>query len=339
VDHEHIAAVIRAVAQDDAATILEIVGELAAQARDLETVLSELAEALHRISLVQIAPGYQDPERSDWDSIAQLAEMLSPEDSQLYYQIAVQGGRDLGIAPDPRTGLEMTLLRMLAFRPAEPASSGNTNLAQGSVKTAGNESVSGTGTSRVASATDRQNSPSPEPAKPETTTQSTRESLAEPTHTGDLELVSAGREAQPINREDKKPELDSGAGKDSEDWHGLLGNLELAGPVKELARNIQLESKSGDRWEFLIPDTVRHLGSKAMVQKLETALSSQLGHPVNLALHTASKPVATPAVVGENASRQRMNEAERAIDQDSTVRDLKDQFGATIIEDSVQPLQ
>jgi len=339
VDHEHIAAIIRAVAQDDASTILEIVGELAAQARDLENVLSELAEALHRISLVQIAPGYQDPERSDWDSIVQLAEMLSPEDSQLYYQIAVQGGRDLGIAPDPRTGLEMTLLRMLAFRPAQPVSSGNTNLEQGSVKTAGNEPMSSAGTSRVASAADQQSTPGPEPAKPETTTQNTGQSLAEATHTGDLLLAPADQEPPLIEREDQQSVPGSGAGKDSEDWHGLLGNLELAGPVKELARNIQLESKSGDRWEFLIPDTVRHLGSKAMVQKLESALSSQLGHPVNLALHTASEPVATPAVVGEKAVRQRMNEAERAIDQDSTVRDLKDQFGATIIEDSVQPLQ
>ncbi len=307
VDHEHIVSIIEAIAQNNAGTILEIVAELAAQARDLETVLSELAETLHRVSLVQIAPEYKDPERSDWDSIVRLAEQLSPEDAQLFYQIAIQGARDLGIAPDPRTGLEMSLLRMLAFRPVKPGQAGGASTPKSEVKAAAKALPASAEASRVA-----------------------RPSVSKP-----VDEVSPGPQQQQelLQVSPDKP------AKDPEDWHGLLPRLDLSGPVKELARNIQLESKSGDRWQFLIPDTVRHLGSDAMVLKLQTALSSQLGHPVDLALHTANEPVVTPAVVGEEAALQRMNEAELAIEQDPTVKALKERFGAEVVEDSVQPLQ
>lgn len=272
VDHAHVAALIRSVARGEADPLLEIVAELFAQARNLESVLSELGEALHRVCLVQLAPGYEDPERSDWESIVQLAEVLTPEDAQLFYQIAIQGGRDLGMAPDPRTGLEMTLLRMLAFRPAE----------------------------------------APETPKAETDAPKAAETVTSPA---------------------------AASAAEGEEWHGLLPRLELSGPVRELARNIQLESRSGDRWQFLIPDSVRHLGSASVVQKLQSALASQLGHPVSLALHTASEPVPTPAVLGEQATLEKLSDAERAIEQDPTVQALKERFGARLIEDSVQPLQ
>jgi len=321
VDHEHVASIINAVASEDAPTLLEIVAELAAQARDLESVLTEIAEVLHRVCLVQCAPGYKDPERSDWDSVVSLAEKLSPEDAQLFYQIAVQGARDLGIAPDPRTGLEMTLLRMLAFRPVQAGAAGNSNDVPLSKKVSTKLVADSSGSSIAAKPPDSETTVI-EPASATST--------SDPAAPG----LFAPQQEQP-SRQVSMP----GFEKDPEDWHGLLPRLELDGPVKELARNIQLESKSGNHWQFLIPDTARHLGSEAMVQKLQTALSTQLGHPVDLAVHTATEAVATPAVVSEKATRQRMTEAERSIEQDPTVRALKERLGAEIVEDSVQPLQ
>ena len=124
IDHVHIAAIIEALGNSDATSILNIVNDLVTQSRNLETALDELAEAMHRIALIHAAPDFRDPERGDWDSLIEFAKTISPEDAQLYYQIAISGRRDLGIAPDPRTGLEMTLLRMLAFKPAEAGSAG-----------------------------------------------------------------------------------------------------------------------------------------------------------------------------------------------------------------------
>jgi DNA polymerase-3 subunit gamma/tau len=91
VDHAHVASMISALASGDAEALLAIVEELVAQSRDLETVLLSLAEVLHRVTLVQCAPGYRDPERSDWDAIVDLGQLISAEDAQLFYQIAIKG--------------------------------------------------------------------------------------------------------------------------------------------------------------------------------------------------------------------------------------------------------
>ena len=126
---------------------------------------------------------------------------------------------------------------------------------------------------------------------------------------------------------------------DEHDWSSLQSNLELSGPAREFARNIQLESIDDNRWEFLVPDTLLHLGSEKVVQSLRSALASRLGHPVKLHLHSASEPVKSVASAAEQARMNRMSEAERAIDEDPTVKGIKKKFGAKIVPDSIQPIQ
>lgn len=111
---------VEALAKLDARAVMAEVARLAETGLDFTEVLRELLSLFHRIALAQQLPetAEQDEER-DW--ILARAEALSPEDVQLYYQIALLGQRDLPLAPDPRTGLEMVLLRMLAFRPVEMA--------------------------------------------------------------------------------------------------------------------------------------------------------------------------------------------------------------------------
>ncbi len=119
----------------------------------------------------------------------------------------------------------------------------------------------------------------------------------------------------------------------------MQASLELSGAAREFARNLQLESADENRWRFLVPDTLKHLGSDSVVQSLQSALSNRIGHAVILDLHTASEPVKSVAAAAERAEINRMTEAERAIEEDSTVQDIKKKFGAKIIPDSIQPLQ
>ncbi|MEE4173868.1 MAG: DNA polymerase III subunit gamma/tau [Xanthomonadales bacterium] len=299
VDHEHVVRLVEALASTDAEALLEIVRDLAAQSRKLDLVLDALAEALHRIGLVQLAPGYRDPERSDWESLESLAESLSPEDVQLYYQIAIQGKRDLGLAPDPRTGLEMTLLRMLAFRPAGAAAA---------------PVPAGGKADRSAS------SPPSSPARPKAKAvkASAKESAAAPVATP----------AEPLDR-----------GGEAPDWHRVYDALELAGPVRELARNLHLDSCRDGRWRFHIPEDLKYLGSDALVQQLQSAMRAQLGQAVEVAVKPVRQVVASPAAASEAMDLRQRSDAEIAIDQDPTVRALKERFGARIDEDSIQPLQ
>jgi len=90
---------------------------LAEQAPDFAAALQELLSLLHRIALLQMVPDALDDSTGDRAQIESLAGRLTPEDVQLYYQIGLVGQRDLPLAPDPASGFEMVLLRMLAFRP------------------------------------------------------------------------------------------------------------------------------------------------------------------------------------------------------------------------------
>jgi DNA polymerase-3 subunit gamma/tau len=127
IDRGHVGRLIDALARADGSALLSEVKELDRDAPDYDRALIELAAFLQRIAIVQIVPeaALQD-EEFDADSLTRLAQAISPEDVQLYYQIALNGRRDLSVAPDPRLGFEMTLLRMLAFRPDSAAIHGNT---------------------------------------------------------------------------------------------------------------------------------------------------------------------------------------------------------------------
>ena len=112
---------LQALARMDAAALLQEVGRIHELTPDFGGLLQELLGFLHRIALFQQVPATlarDDPER---EILETLARELTPEDVQLYYQIALMGQADLPLAPDPRTGMEMVLLRMLAFRPLEVA--------------------------------------------------------------------------------------------------------------------------------------------------------------------------------------------------------------------------
>ena len=86
-------------------------------APDFEGALDELISLIHRVAIAQIAPEAIDNSWGDAQRVGQIAGSITAEDAQLFYQIALNGKRDIALAPDPRSGFEMILLRMLAFRP------------------------------------------------------------------------------------------------------------------------------------------------------------------------------------------------------------------------------
>ncbi|WP_312368287.1 DNA polymerase III subunit gamma/tau [Stenotrophomonas sp.] len=116
VDRTQVAAMLDALAEGDGARLLQVVATLADFSPDWSGVLDALAEGLHRIQVQQLVPGTEVPGEGV-DAVA-FAQRLRPEVVQLWYQMALGGRRDLHLAPSPRAGFEMTVLRMLAFRPA-----------------------------------------------------------------------------------------------------------------------------------------------------------------------------------------------------------------------------
>ncbi|MBI0328251.1 DNA polymerase III subunit gamma/tau [Burkholderia plantarii] len=117
-DQTYMVRLLDAIASSDGPEILAIADEMALRSLSFSTALQDLAGLLHRIAWAQFAPASVLDEWPEAADLRRFAEALSPEQVQLYYQIATVGRGELGLAPDEYAGFTMTLLRMLAFAPA-----------------------------------------------------------------------------------------------------------------------------------------------------------------------------------------------------------------------------
>ncbi len=118
-DRAQVFGIVEALVARDAKKVLACIEELDERAPDYRDVLADLAAVLQKLALLQAVPDLQLDEAEDIETYKRLAGALTPEDAQLFYQIAIVGRRDLELAPDVRGGFEMVLLRMLAFGMAD----------------------------------------------------------------------------------------------------------------------------------------------------------------------------------------------------------------------------
>src|SRR5437016_3521141 len=149
ISRDHVLRIAQLLAEADGAALVSCARSLEEFAPDYAQVLDELAALLVRVGLRQAVSDYEGDELYAPELLERLARALSPEDVQLFYQTAIIGRRDLPLAPDPRTGFEMTLLRMIAFRPAGESGVTRTPAAEPAARAAA--SAAGAGSPSAAS--------------------------------------------------------------------------------------------------------------------------------------------------------------------------------------------
>ncbi len=121
IDRQHVSALLKLLATGDAQGLLSAVAGIDEQFPDYARLLDDLSRSLQRIAVYQVVGTTNSEDELTEDELADLSKQIAPEDVQLFYQTALLGRRDLHLAPDPRSGVEMTLLRMLAFQPPQAA--------------------------------------------------------------------------------------------------------------------------------------------------------------------------------------------------------------------------
>ena len=119
IDQDYLFKLLDGLAQQDIRAMLAVAGEMESRSLSFDSALQDLATLLHQISLAQSAPEALGADLPERERILQLAQQFDAEELQLHYQIALHGRRDLPLAPDEYAGFSMSLMRMLAFRPAE----------------------------------------------------------------------------------------------------------------------------------------------------------------------------------------------------------------------------
>ncbi|MDR9837376.1 DNA polymerase III subunit gamma/tau, partial [Herbaspirillum huttiense] len=123
-DQSYLIRILDALAVQDGAALLGVADDMATRSLSYNAALQDLGTLLHQIALAQAVPAALADDLPNREDILRLSAQFSPEHVQLFYQIAVHGRNELGLAPDEYAGFSMTLLRMLAFRPVSASASG-----------------------------------------------------------------------------------------------------------------------------------------------------------------------------------------------------------------------
>ena len=327
VDRTRVGAVLAALAAGEGQALLDEVAALADFSPDWGGVLDAMAEALHRIQVRQLVPAAEV--ESDGVDIDTIAAQVRPEVVQLWYQMALQGRRDIGLAPSPRAGFEMTALRMLAFRPAEGGATQPEKPAIASAR--GPEAARAALESAPAKPAPIMSRPLPpvaldNPAAPE-------RPVAPPVPASRIE-VTAPPPATPRASVAADIEIDAGR------WLDLVDRCDLRGPVRELAAHAAFVACANGTLRLALSAEDDHLRSPALIKALADALSAQLGGPVQLKFETGK--AANAETMHARNARQRDEKqaaAEEAFLGHPDVQRLMQQQGAKLVPDSIRPFE
>jgi DNA polymerase-3 subunit gamma/tau len=316
-----IIALLQALAETNVHQLLTIVTELNDLSADFKHVLEQLIQQLHQLALIQFDAKINND--TNQEVLTQLSKTMSVEDVQLYYQLALMGQRDLNLAPSPKAGMEMVLLRMVAFRPAEvvqktaiPPAQSKTQTPTESVRPAFKQPEPDQQINRITSdqtdtVEDRVSVQNPEPM---------HELGSQPI---DID-ISIAPTSQPINADNN--------------WETVLDKLKLSGLTKEFASHCTLQHIDDKQCVLLLDPAHTQLQNPTVQKSLQKAIHNNLGAGLKLVIKLETLQKETPAGKRTRISDERQQAAQLAIEQDENVKALQQQFDATIIPGSVEPM-
>jgi DNA polymerase-3 subunit gamma/tau len=281
--------------------VLAVVARMAERAPDFGDALADMLLALHSLTLLQTVPNGLPEDVPGRPRLEALAQRLTAEDVQLFYQIALTGRRDLPLAPDPRTGFEMTLLRMLAFRPVDltsVATPSPTPLRQAPASQAASAVTSSAAVPKGAAS-----APQPAAAAP-----------------------AGGRKGR------------TPGGSDNPEWSRLAEQLDLNGMARQLAMHCDWGGRNGDKITLRLAPSFAHMRSDSIVQRLEAALADHFGAPLKLEIELAEPQRETPAERVEQERVDRQRQAVETIERDPNVAAMRETFAAELVPNSIEPI-
>jgi DNA polymerase III subunit gamma/tau len=281
--------------------------------QDLGNLLTQLALLLHAPNAIEsgVLEGSIDAERTQ-----AAAAQLDAETVQLYYQIALNGRRDLPYAPDEFSGFCMTLLRMLAFAPGAGGERPEAKRAKPAVRS---ESA-------------------PRAAAPVATPAAPRVAAPDAGTAPSVTLASAPESAEPVALPAAHLLARESTPHAAWDWLAVVAELRLGGMAKMLADHCELVSQEGDAVTLRVGETHKHLLDHAYQGKLVSALHDKYGAALKVTFEIGAAAEQTPQQVRTRIKEARQAEAVAAIESDPFVRELVDQFGGQIDASTIQPL-
>ncbi len=354
IDQSYLIELLKALIQNDGEALMRQAQAMSERSIAFDAALGDLANLLQQIAMTQVVPNSIALDLQERPALLELAQQLSAEKVQLYYQIALLGRRDIGLAPDEYAGFTMTLLRMLAFNQSDiathsikasaPASSQNSNAAstpapRPSASAALKAIEIAPKVATIAVSTPAAQAPTMRDEREDTSfdalqAPSETQSNAYSNESVVIQNLSLEAFSEPTLSQDQSTEKSNI--QFNGNWRGLVDALKL-GLARTLAQNCELESFDENNINLTVPDLQKHLLDPNYQEKLSVAINQHFGRKIKLSLKVGGTGD-TPAkqIFQEKAAVQ--SEAESAIQQDDFVQALMKDFGANIIPSSIKPI-
>jgi len=312
IDDQYTRELLEQVCARDSAGLMQTVTQMSERSLDYKSAIDDILSALHNAALFQVDPQAVEWKGADVEAAASLAKLADPELIQLLFQIALVGKRDLSLAPDPRTGFEMILLRMNAFQPAQSG--------QQSTEATPRDAHTRQLSSKKSSVSSR-----PVVQKPALRDAATHD-LEDPG-----ESDSTPTEAEPYSLE----MLASQAG-----WSDFAERSGLSGISRELVMNMVPRMLQGNQLRLVLDESSRHLFNESRLAKIEKHCTRVLGQPIQLTIdvnEVDAETSETPSQQKQRHARERQESAEQAFKEDLNVQTLVDLFDAEVVTESIRP--
>ncbi|MHA7855284.1 DNA polymerase III subunit gamma/tau [Marinobacter shengliensis] len=371
IDQRDIERIVTTLVERDGPGLLAEISRISDFAPDYAVILADLLSLFHRVTMEQVVPGSADNALGDAAQVQSLAKQLSAEDAQLFYQAALMGRKDLAVTPDARMGFEMTLLRMLAFRPGadrrEPpsiASGGNEGQARAEPEPdpAAVQSSKPEPDAEQTQAPEQnpepepQSQPEPEPAPP------LMESPPWDPEPGDPALSLEREEPEAFASEmapepAESPVLEEGQPQgpvepyvepvvenqepvtaDGFVWERDFRQLEINGMPGNLA-SYSAMAMDGQTVVLTLDEGHARLLNARHEEKILAALRSRFGDATSLRIEQGEPGLHTPAAWEERQRAARQKAAEQAIRQDPVVKSIVERFEGRVVEESIRPIE
>ncbi|VAW93402.1 DNA polymerase III subunits gamma and tau [hydrothermal vent metagenome] len=312
-DRHLVISLVEKLLAQDALAVMTLLAKINEQVPDLNGVLDAILNLLHGIALYQQVPDACDAMLDEQGlalaTIEALATTVSAEEIQLFYQIGLTGQRDLKLAPSIRSGLEMVLLRMLAFR---PVSTSDTNISKK--------------TNQIA-------------VQPQSAENKTNEAVTEE-HGLPPMVEPNGLDAAAIN-EVVTPSYNEAVQQNAVNihspWHEIVAALDVAGMDKQVAEQCVVTEVNNTAIDLALAPASAPFFNKDLEMRIQQSLQNLLGANVSLSIKMEEAAGESPSARAQRIEKEKVASAEAIIEEDADVKSLLDAFGGHLEPDSVQP--
>ena len=311
IDQSYLYQLINALLANDGSGLIAQAKLMAERSLSFEIALNDLAQLLHQIAIVQAVPDSVAEDLPEREALLDLAQRIPAETLQLYYQIALLGRRDMSLAPDDFAGFTMSLLRMLAFTPNDSGLQKVASKPQTAI-------INSTPKTPVA----------PTPVEATIEPESTQAPIQAPINIPTPEVV-VEHEAE------NSPSL-TGTKQFNGNWRGLVDELKL-GLARALSQHCELVAYDENSISLSVPEAQKHLLVPNYQEKLTSAISQHFDKKIKLQF-TVGGTGNTPAKQISQEKAHAQANAESAIEDDGFVQALINEFGASIIPNSIKPI-